>query len=338
MLFAQPTIAAKSHSKLEPSALASTKNNTNSFYQQARRELEANLGPIGTDYYAIYRIVERIARANGLDEQPWRIRVSSRDIVNASASNLNLLTFEGGILEQLHGDTAAIACVVGHEMAHHTRSHISESVELAAQLETLQVEALKEARAEVESANRQAGIFGAVIGVVADTVGIRVARSQSIHTAWMARDITHRVLKGLNAEQADEAAARAAEIYEARVAEIEAERSVSSKAHESEADEVGYQYIVRAGFEPAGCARAMGALARTATSRLPGLSHPKPADRIAALTALNTPATNQPLIAQGNSNLSRSPKPLEYGIGRDGASLRVESRFGSQDIDDGFPQ
>ena len=332
LLLASPSLAAPSSSREQ---LSQTKS-ADSYYQQVRTDLEGSLGSIGEDYYTIYRIVERLARANSLDEQPWRIRVSSDDVVNAYASDLNILTFEGGILEQLSGDTAAIACVVGHEMAHHTEGHAARRTEVAAQLEALQIEALEEARAEVESANRQAGFLGAVIGAVTNTIGVDIARSSN--TGRIATGVASDVLQGLNQQQAAQATARAEEIYLARVEELNNEYSSVSKANETEADEVGYQYIVRAGFDPTGCARAMGALERIETSRLPGISHPKPADRVAALSAMNTPANNQPLVSQGNANLSRSPNPLEYGVGRDGSSLRVESRFGSQDIDDGFPQ
>ncbi|MEM9088393.1 MAG: M48 family metalloprotease [Cyanobacteria bacterium P01_F01_bin.53] len=307
---------------------------TSEFYQQARTDMEGALGRVGEDYYAIYRMVERIARANELDEQPWRIRVSTQDVFNAYASDLNMLTFEGGLFEQLSGDTAAIACVVGHEMAHHTKGHIPEHVEVEAQLVELQEQALEDARAEVESANRTGSIFGSVIGAVTGVVGGNT-RSRS---GRIATGVTGDILQGLNESQTNQAMVRAEEIYNERIAELDSRYSATRQENEFEADMVGYEYIVRAGFEPAGCLRAMGALNRTATSRLPGITHPKPEDRVDAISALNTAATNQSLISEGEANLSRSPNPLEYGVGRDGSSLRVESRFGSRDIDDGFPQ
>ena len=338
-LTAAPTIAvatlshssAKAETLLWPTQIESKQ--TDPYYQRARADMEGALGRIGEDYYAIYRMVERIARANGLDGQPWRIRVSSRDVVNASASNLNMLTFEGGILEQLSGDTAAIACIVGHEMAHHTEEHIPEQVELEVRMAALQEEALQEAREEVESAGRQRNIFGAVIGTLTGVVG----RSSS-GTGRIATGVTGQVLQGLNQEQTNQAVARAEEIYSTRIAELNSEFSSIQQESELEADAIGYEYIVSAGFEPTGCIRAMDALNRIATSRLPGITHPKPEDRVAALSALNTPAVNQPLISRGEANLSRSPNPLEYDLSRDGTSIRIESRFGSRDIDDGFPQ
>ena len=142
----------------------------------------------------------------------------------------------------------------------------------------------------------------------------------------------------MNEDQTNRAIARAEEIYNERVEEIDNEYSGVLHAQEDEADRVGYEYIVRAGFSPDGCVRAMSLLTRTETSLLPSMTHPNPEDRLAEINGLNTASGNQALVAQGEVNLSRSSSPLEYGVGRDGASLRVESRFGNQDIDDSFPQ
>ena len=310
---------------------------TDPFYQQARADMEENLGRVGEDYYVAYRIVERIARANGLDEQPWRIRITTEDNVNAFASNLNMLTFEGGILEQLSGDRAALACVVGHEMAHHTQNHIPTRVEAQVKIEALQEEALQDARAEVEAAQRQNNILGSVFGAVSGTLGSVVARDSYVGGV-ITGNVANRVLQGLNDEETNQAIARAEELYNERVKALDEEYSDILHQQESDADEVGYGYMVRAGFEPDGCARTMGVLSRTLTSQLPSFSHPKPEDRLAELNTLNTSSGNQTLLSEGQANLSRSASPLEYGVGRDGASLRVESRFGSRDIDDGFPQ
>ncbi|NJM98232.1 MAG: hypothetical protein HC800_14705, partial [Phormidesmis sp. RL_2_1] len=61
-------------------------------------------------------------------------------------------------------------------------------------------------------------------------------------------------------------------------------------------------------------------------------------DRIEAINTLNIAPANRSLVDAGQANLRQSAAPLGYGIGRDGASLRIESRFGGQDIDDSFPQ
>ena len=314
--------------------LAQGASSADAFYGEARSLMEST---IGQDYYVIYRVVERLARSNGLDEQPWRVRVSSAQNVNAFASELNMLTFEGGLLEQVSGDHGALACVVGHEMAHHTKNHIPQMVEMMARLEALQEEALEDARDEVESANRNNAIFGTVLnvlgGTVANTTGLTSSR-----TGLFATSVVSQTLDGLNEEQTQQAIARAEELYAERLEEIDGEYSETMHRHESEADEFGYRYIVRAGFDPSGCSRVMTVLSRLENSRLPSLTHPNPEDRLARLSSFNTAAANQQLVNEGNANLSRSPSPLKYGVARDQGSLRIESRYGSRDIDEGFPQ
>lgn len=93
-----------------------------SIYEQAAAELPEN-------YYILYRIVERMARMNHLDELPWRVGISlvneeSRDCINAFASQANLIYLCKGTLDRVAGDASALACVVGHEMAHHQLQHI----------------------------------------------------------------------------------------------------------------------------------------------------------------------------------------------------------------------
>ncbi len=75
-------------------------------------------------FYILYRIVERIARANDLDNSHWRVVVPQEYEINAFAQEANLLVIYNGLLDQLEGDVSALACVVGHEMAHHYHKHI----------------------------------------------------------------------------------------------------------------------------------------------------------------------------------------------------------------------
>ncbi|TVQ58753.1 MAG: hypothetical protein EA366_06140 [Spirulina sp. DLM2.Bin59] len=89
-----------------------------SVYDSAREDLPPNL-------YMLYRIVERIARANGLTNHPWRVVVADDTLINAYATEVNLVIVHFGLLDQMAGDISALACVVGHEMAHHTERHIA---------------------------------------------------------------------------------------------------------------------------------------------------------------------------------------------------------------------
>lgn len=85
-------------------------------YDKAKAELPENL-------YVLYRIVDRLARANDLDEYPWRVLIGEADEMDAYATEANLIVVSFGLLDRMAGDTSALACVVGHEMAHHVNRH-----------------------------------------------------------------------------------------------------------------------------------------------------------------------------------------------------------------------
>ncbi|MDB9312674.1 M48 family metallopeptidase [Spirulina sp. CS-785/01] len=89
-----------------------------SIYEKAEDDLPENL-------YVLYRIVERIARANDLDHQTWRVVIADDSMINAYATEANLIIVHFGLLDQVAGDASALACVVSHEMAHHTEQHIA---------------------------------------------------------------------------------------------------------------------------------------------------------------------------------------------------------------------
>lgn len=121
-----------------------------SIYEQAAAELPEN-------YYILYRIVERMARLNHLDNLPWRVGISSvneesRDCINAFASQANLIYLCKGTIDRVAGDASALACVVGHEMAHHQLQHIpAESAEWYSriqEIEKIEDEDDREKRAE----------------------------------------------------------------------------------------------------------------------------------------------------------------------------------------------
>ena len=303
---------------------------TEAFFEQARQELTSEDGV--DDYYVLYRIVERIARANGLDERPWRVRLSQEYEVNAYASELNTLTFMAGLLDQVHGDNAAIACVVGHEMAHHTQDHIPLRVEVGTRLEQLLAEAEAEAVAEIQAARQQQATNSAIGGIIGRVVGGAIGGYEGAVVGGTTQD----VLADMSDSQRQEAEARASEIYQEKVAALNAEYSVILQSQEYESDEYGFKYIVRAGFDPQGCLRVMGVLDQLQHSRLPSFSHPNPADRIQRLNELNTPNNVNTLVSEGQTYLARSPQPLKYSPSRDGISLRIESRYGTSGS--GFPE
>lgn len=308
-----------------PAVGSDLKNSSDAFFNEARQNLP-------DDLYTLYRIVERLARANGLDERPWRVRISSAYEVNAYASELNVLTFMAGLLDQVHGDIAALACVVGHEMAHHTQGHIPIMVEVESVIQRLLAEAEAESVAEIQAARQRQSINRASVGLLGQVLGTIIGGSAGEEVSRT----TTSILDSLSAAERQQAEARAAQIYEQKVADLTSEHSASLQGHEYESDEYGFKYMVRAGFDPQGCLRVMNVLSQNEHSRLPSFSHPRTSDRIQKLNALNTQATVNTLVSEGRANLSRTPQPLGYDLSRDGVSLRVESRFGSSDS--GFPE
>jgi predicted Zn-dependent protease len=297
------------------------------FYEQAKEEFGV-LGDYGQDLYVLYRIIEKLARANGLDERNWRFQLVDQYEINASASDLNLLTFYSGLIDQLHGDYEAIACVVGHEMAHLEKNHIPLRVKVQAEMLKLKEEADQELLAELQANQKQSssvggGIIGAVVDRVAGTGGLANFAGRTLDQA----------LEDMDAAEKQQAQARAKEIYQEKLETLNQEFSATIQEHELESDRYGYIYAARAGLDPQGCLRAMDVLNDLPTSHLPGITHPSTPERIQKLNAIQAELSITDLVAEGEANLRNSSAPLDYAISRDGKSIRIESRY-NRNIDD----
>ncbi|NJO46280.1 MAG: M48 family metalloprotease [Oscillatoriales cyanobacterium RM2_1_1] len=295
-------------------------NPESDFFKQAEAEFNV-LGEYGKDLYVLYRLVEKLARANNLDERNWRFRLVNQYEINASASELNLLTFYAGLIDQLHGDYEAIACIVGHEMAHHEKNHIPLKVKLADEMERLKQEADQELLAEVQqnqkgSRNVVGGFIGGMVDRVVGTRGLASATGRTLDQS----------LDNMDAAERQQAQKRAKEIYEEKLAQLNQEFSAKVQEQELESDRFGYLYIARAGLDPQGCFRAMDVLNDLPTSHLPGITHPSTPERIQKLKAIQAEFSTANLVAEGKANLQNSPTPLKYAVSRDGQSIRIESR------------
>lgn len=211
---------------------AATTRNT-AFFRQAQKELPGA-------YYFLYRVVDRLARANDLDKGPWRVvRMPEYDI-NAYATQVNLIAVYTGLLDVLAGDSDAMACVVGHEMAHHVNRHIplkNKDVALAKQrLEAKKDEVIAKEQKRQASARGWSllgGILGAATGVNLPITPVAPA----------------------DPEQMQQELLGAAKVEDHNL-------SLTSQRHEFEADREGLHYLVRAGFDPKGCLRVMDVLGR----------------------------------------------------------------------------
>ena len=62
-------------------------------YQQAKKDLPNNM-------YVLYRVIDRLSRANELDQRPWRIVLVPQYQINAFADEANLIAVYTGIIDQ----------------------------------------------------------------------------------------------------------------------------------------------------------------------------------------------------------------------------------------------
>lgn len=78
----------------------------------------------GEDYYKIYRIAEKIIRANKLDYMNWRIGVERESVVaNAFNTQTNYICLTTALLDTFSDNEDALALVIGHEMGHALLGH-----------------------------------------------------------------------------------------------------------------------------------------------------------------------------------------------------------------------
>ncbi len=298
-------------SPANPIAKAEAASETNSIYQDAKTQLPP-------DFYALYRIVDRIARANEYDTRPWQIvRVAKYD-TQAFAKNANLIPIYNGALEQLGGDASALACMISHEMAHHKQRHqVIGNIEKAQLIAQFREEAAETVlnRKRKTSAVTAVGDF-VVRRVIGGTIGTVVGG----------------VLDNRNSRRFRKQQKRINAIVEEKTAELEKNIAKQSRENEFEADKVAYLASVKAGFNKEGCLRAMLVLNRT-----PGVkfdrNHPTIEERIAAIKAVMKNSPPEILQEEGKDKLFQT-QPLTYNFSANQTSLRVNSRHGASVGDD----
>lgn len=288
-------------------------------YEQARRDLPEHT-------YVVYRIIDRISRANGLDRTPWRVRTIQEYNVNAFATEINLIALYTGLMDQLAGDASGIACVVGHEMAHHTQRHTAMGKIAQAELiEQYRREAESAAQKELNAAKSEASgaaLGGALLQGVGSLLGGWGGAAGGMVGSTMGRSAQDRMAASQQKVQAMVAR------KEKELAETIAE---NDRKQEFEADRYGYQYMTRAGFDPEGCLRLMEVFGRTPGAEF-DTTHPATRKRIEQLKSLMQEYPAQQLAQEGQRALGGS-RPLSYSLSEDGTSLRVNSRHGASTAD-----
>ena len=91
----------------------------------------------GEDYYKLYRVAEKIIRANNLDYQNWRIGVyRDADAPNAYSTN-NLICISTSLFDTFSDNEDALAMVLGHEFGHALLGHQQRMAPTISKLNTL---------------------------------------------------------------------------------------------------------------------------------------------------------------------------------------------------------
>ncbi|MBW4628097.1 MAG: M48 family metallopeptidase [Brasilonema octagenarum HA4186-MV1] len=236
----------------------------------------------------VYSVAERVIRANGLDEHPWRFQITDEYNFSAYAGELNKIVIYKGLLDQIHGDDAALAFIISHELAHHTQRHLAQQQEAEA---SLKEKLLKQAQSEYNN-------------------WIAQERRKSQTPIYPA---TKDVIKQ--------------QILLQKKQEFDRTIQALSRQHEFKADEIGYTYMIKAGYDPNGGLRVFNLLSRLPSNYTENSSHPPTQQRIYALNQAMKKNSWLPLWIDGNERLKNNPQPLKLDLSEDRVSLRINSRF-----------
>lgn len=88
------------------------------------------------DFYQVYRVAEKLIRANKLDYMNWRIAIKKNvDDVNAYTDGSNLIVLYTSIFDTFSNNEDALAMVIGHEMGHALLGHSKRGDQLLAKME-----------------------------------------------------------------------------------------------------------------------------------------------------------------------------------------------------------
>lgn len=97
-----------------------------------------NIQPATVDFYNVYRIAERLIRANNLDYMNWRIAIrKSEDDFNAATSSANYIYINTALYDSFYNKPDALAFVIAHEMGHQILGHEQRTAEMNTRINKL---------------------------------------------------------------------------------------------------------------------------------------------------------------------------------------------------------
>lgn len=98
---------------------------------KAKKESTSAKQPYSIDLYNLYRVAEKIIRANNLDYINWRIELyNDTKTFNAYTTSANLVTIYSGLYDSLYNNEDALAFIVSHELSHQILGHLQRKATL----------------------------------------------------------------------------------------------------------------------------------------------------------------------------------------------------------------
>ena len=290
-------------------------------YERAKQELDS-------EFYALYRIVDRIARANEFDDRSWLVTVIPKSRNTGNTTNLYSIKVDRATLRKLDGDSSGVAYILSREIALRTQNYATLDEKEKQELITkIKEDAEKEVLGAKKNTFRHNAmrVVGGVItdhllpGFVGDFAGSVIGSSRNKNR------IGRRKQKRID------------EIVAKKTKELEQRWIDESRSQEFEIDKIACLATVKAGFEAEGCLRAMAVLAQTnkVESDTENLT---PSERVAALESVIEKYPLQNLLREGETKIYNT-KPLAYNLSEDGESLKInhsESDSVANDIDRRF--
>ena len=85
---------------------------------KSKKTDDYNVQAYSEDFYIVYRIAEKIIRANKLDYINWRIIIDDAKSPHIPYDEPNALQYPTGLIDALKGDDDALAFIVAQEIAH----------------------------------------------------------------------------------------------------------------------------------------------------------------------------------------------------------------------------
>jgi len=265
-------------------------------YQRARIELNKSL-------YQSYRIVERISRANKLDEYSWRVYIPSgakNDEINAYATEGNLIVLFPVLVDIFSDDVSSLAFVIAHEMAHNYLKHGAKTEKYNEQMNKKAQECQIPVNIEGEEILKDKFLLSQAIGF------------------WSAYFIYNLKMKDFQ------------ENVNSESEEIQQDWLAFSRKLEYEADRTAIIYMIKAGFNVNQASRFSTFSKRFHAEGLELTNHPSAENRVWQINSLLKTLDIQKLKKEGEINFKNS-KPLTYERSLDKKSLKINSKYGSID-------